>query len=220
VFHQRFRTRFSVEQLMRLTEISALALNGDISANELFTRYRSQALTLGYTLPSGQVASIVFSEQLRSFYGNYFLADTGCSLSERSPWPSIMLRPGTSVPFATPKHVLMQTFLELNGGAPSSIVSKYRKPGKRKTDFKRLDSRLSLQIGALIEKTKETNRRMTVKELLVEAGSWGTFRHHREHLPKSAELVLEFRESDQSERQIGGRAYWRKRLPSRYSKEP
>ena len=55
----------------------------------------------------------------------------------------------------------------------------------------------------------KAQQRTTVKALLVEAGVLATFRHNREEFPMLAKLLLEFRASDQSERQMGKRQRWR-----------
>lgn len=202
-------------KLTRVAEYSFQALNGQLAPEGLLIQYRARALELGYKLVSGQVASVTFSQKLRDFYGREFLMDAGCAMAAK-PWPSLMLRPATQVTFATPKHVLLQTFLELDGGAPDAPASAYEKPGKKTTDYKRLDSELTLRMKTVLKRAK--SRRMTVKELLTEAGSWGAFKHHRSEMPKAEELVMQFRESDQAERQIGGREHWRKRHPAKYSK--
>jgi len=215
VRQERLHVDIKPANLMRLAGTSCQALNTEQPSEGLLNHYRNRAIALGYVIPSGQIASMVLSERFQNFYGVGFLTDSGCGIAGR-PWTSLMLRPGTTVPFATPKHVLLQTFLDLDSGASVTVDFGYAKPGKKTTDFKQLDAWLSLRLMTIIEKAMADNKRMTVKELLSEAGSWSPFKHHREKLPRTRELVLQFRESDQSERQMGGRMYWRKRLPSRY----
>lgn len=215
---ERIHVDLTPANLMRVAEISCRALNTDTTSDGLLDHYRGRALELGYAISSGQVASKAFSSQLQNFFGVGFLGDSGCAMAGM-PWPSLMLRPGTKIPFATPKHVLMQAFLDLDSGVSITVDFGYTKPGKKTTDFKRLDTTLSLRLKAITNQAKVDNRRMTVKELLTEAGSWNAFKHHRDKLPLTKEMVLQFRESEQSERQVGGRAYWRKRLPGRYSQK-
>ena len=215
--HRPIQTAVPSPTLTRVAELSCQALRGQGASDNLLGQYRNRALALGYTLASGQVASAAVSRGLNNFYGQDFLADSGCQMTNGA-WPSLMLRPTSNVPFATPKHVLVQTFLELGGGAPDSFASDYEKPGKKSTDYKRLDSELTLRMKTVLKRAKAKSRRMTVRELLTEAGSWGAFKHHRSEMPKAEGLVMQFRESDQAERQIGGREHWRKRHPARYSK--
>lgn len=203
-------------QHLRLASMSAHALNEGADFTQQLQNYRTLAVDLGYILPRGQVASVAFSEQLQNFYGPELLAQAGCPLSACIAWPALMLRPNGTVPFATPKHVLLQVFMELGSGPIYAVNSTYKRPGKKTTDFGRLDVHLARGIKDAIAKAKAGNRRLTVKELLNTAGSWGTFKHQRNKLPVTKRLIEEFRTSDQSERQLGGREYWRKRLPKRF----
>jgi hypothetical protein len=215
VRQERIQVTLGAPTLLHLAQASSLALNTVCPSEDLLTQYRAQALQLGYVIASGQVASMALSEQLQNFYGAGFLNESGCAVVGM-PWPSLMLRPRTLVPFATPKHVLLKSFLELDNGPVAAVEIGYTKPGKKTVDFKRLDTSLLIRLKELADLAKADDRRMTVKDLLIEAGSWSPFKHHREKLPKSREFVLKFRDSDQSERQMGGRPYWRKRLPGRY----
>lgn len=217
VSHRPIQTAVSVSALTQVAELSYEALRGKSASDNLLSTYRTRALELGYRLTSGQVASVAISKRLQVIYGQDFLADSGCTLA-RQAWPSLMLRPTSKVPFAPAKHVLLQTFLELDGGAPDTLASEYEKPGKKTTDYKRLDSELTLRMKTVLNRAKAKSRRMTVRELLTEAGSWGAFKHHRSEMPKAEELVMQFRESDQAERQIGGREIWRMRHPARFRK--
>lgn len=215
VRQERIQVTLGPPTLLHLAQASSFALSTDCPSENLVTQYRNRALQLGYVIASGQVASMALSEKFQNFYGAGFLDESGCSVVGK-PWPSLMLRPRALVPFATPKHVLLKSFLELDDGPVAAVEIGYTKPGKKPVDFKRLDTSLLVRLKAIADLAKTDDRRMTVKELLIEAGSWNPFKHHREKLPKSREFVLKFRDSDQSERQMGGRPYWRKRLPGRY----
>lgn len=216
VVHRDQTVQTNLERLKALTRLSVNALDWDVeNIQDCSQLYRACAIKLGYQLKSGDVAGAAFSRAVQSCYGCDFLQDAGCVMSRRSPWPALMVRPGVSEPFATPKHVLMQAFLaEMVRASPSASTS-YRKPGRKPSDFKRLDTRLSLLLKALVDKAIAKSIRCTVKQLLRAAGSWSIFRHHRELFPKSAALLLQFRSSEQSHRQVGLRAHWRKRNPGK-----
>lgn len=210
-------TTLSLTQLTSLAKLSSNALGWkvDLSKNPR-QQYRERAIELGYQMKSGDVAGKVLSGALQNYFGTGLLEDTGCAMTDRSPWPSQMVRPAVGVPFATTKHVLMQTFLENNLAVTAPVAANYRKPGKKTLDLKRYDTRLLAKLANQVKKAIEGNERLTVQELLTRAGSWHVYRHKREMLPKSAEFVAEFRKSEQSERQLGVREYWRKRHPKRY----
>ena len=216
--HQRKRTRQTLDHLRAITELSIKVLDWGFQFDkELLQQYRAKSIALGYQMNSRDIAGHAMSKALQTYHGSALLDDAGCTMSKRSPWPALMLRPNGIVPFATPKYIFMQTFLENCPAPAASVVTGYKKPGKKTRDYKRLDSRLSKRLQTLVKKAQQQNLRLTVRGLLTEAGSWEAYKHHRDLLPKSEEFVLKFRESDQSERQMGGREYWRKRFPKRFS---
>jgi hypothetical protein len=220
VVHEGKRARRPLEQLRSIAELSVRVLDWGFQFDkELLQDFRAKSIALGYKMNSGDIAGHALSNALQTYHGSSLLADAGCTMSRRTPWPALMLRPNGVVPFATPKYIFMQTFLEHCPTQATSVVTGYKKPGKKPRDFKRLDSRLSKRLQTLVRKAQQQNLRVTVKGLLTEAGSWGAYKHHRDLLPKSETIVLQFRESDQSERQIGRRDYWRKRIPKRSSPE-
>ncbi|TAH11098.1 MAG: hypothetical protein EAZ11_10385 [Curvibacter sp.] len=216
--HVPVETSLPLSQLLAIAKLSVQVLSETFqSESDLRQRLRSKAMELGYKRKSGDVAGHALSIALQRFHGAALLSETGSRLCQRAPWPTLMLQPNILVPFATPKYVLMQAFLEQSPSAAVTVESAYKKPGKLGTDFKRLDTRLSKRLQTAVQKAQQKNLRLTVKELLSGSGSWQIFRHKRKLLPKSAEFIVAFRKSEQSERQIGVRDYWRKRHPARFN---
>jgi hypothetical protein len=127
-----------------------------------------------------------------------------------------MFRPRNENNIATPKHVLMQVFLETGPEKVDAKTTVYRAPGKQPRDYKLMDFKTAVKVRALIQQMALAKTRMTVQALLVKAGAWSAFKHHRAQFTETAAMLEEFKQSEQAERQIGGRPYWRKRLPSRY----
>lgn len=201
--------------------ISVAALQGvhQQSDNWLDT-YRAGAMALGYLLPSGDVAGAVVALVLRRLFGLKFLASAGCPVADglRNTWPALMVRPGGTSNFATAKHVLLKAFFEASVAPPTDMSSVYKAPGKKTRDYKRLDTRTLAKLRTSVGRAASAGERVTMQELLRSAGAWSAFKHHRELLPKTNAFLQEFKSTDQSERQIGGRPYWRKRVPSRYGK--
>lgn len=168
-------------------------------------RYSTLARAKGYSISDEMVASQRLSADLKDFFGQEFLSEVGCdfNLSQRNPWPTLMLRqPMKRVPFAAPKHILMETFLQHCGKIGATG---YKPPGKKPANFAILDSEVSGKISAFLASRSETSIRFTVKEIFQESGYWNLFRHNRKLFPITNDLVFNFRQSEQSERKIGRR---------------
>ena len=106
-------TTLSLTQLTSMAKVSSSALGWTVDlSTDPRQQYREKALELGYKMKSGDVAGKVLSGALQNFFGTGLLEATGCAMTDRSPWPSQMVRPAVGVPFATTKYVLIQTFLE------------------------------------------------------------------------------------------------------------
>lgn len=203
----------------RIAEVSVNALEGETSRSEEWLRcYREQAKTKGYTLPSGDVAGNLVAHALCTYFGHQYLNTTGCPVVEdlKNTWPTLMFRPRNANNFATPKHVLMHVFLATGPKKVEHRAKVYKTPGKQARDYGQMDVLTAAKVRTLIRQLASAKERMTVKALLVQVGAWAAFKHHRAQFNETAALLEEFKQSEQSERQIGGRPYWRKRLPSRY----
>lgn len=204
---------------LRIAAISGEALEGkSLRSHDWLSCYREQAKSKGYVLPSGDVAGTLAAHVLRNHFGQQYLAMTGCPVGDdpRNTWPTLMFRPRNENNFATPKHVLMQVFLETGPGKVDAKTTVYRAPGKRARDYRQMDVKTALKVRAQIQQLALAKTRMTAQALLLQAGAWSAFKHHRAQFTETAALLEEFKQSEQAERQIGGRPYWRKRLPSRY----
>jgi len=116
-----------------------------------------------------------------------------------------------AIPFTTSKHVLMQTFLAEAMPGTAHVTAHYDKPGKKQRDYARLDARAAAKVKTFLARAATQRERHTVESMLTEIGIWQSFRHARARFPQTNALVQEFRSSDQSERQLGKSAYWRKR---------
>ncbi|WP_084545331.1 TnsD family Tn7-like transposition protein [Derxia gummosa] len=205
---------------MKLTERSVQALVGQVQVdNDWREWYRTRVLALGYQLPPGAVAGAALARELRSYFGQPLLESMGCPLPGTclDTWPALMTRPGIDTPFATPKHVVLDVFLDEGIRAPDDVTSLYQAPGKKTRDYARLDKATVARIEKRIQQVVDAGERTSIKALLTDAGVWSAFRHDRENFPATRATLDEFRASNQAERQVGGRSYWRQRHPSRYS---
>jgi hypothetical protein len=197
-----------------LTTLSVKALHGQMlkEAIDWYGLYRSKVEKKGYKLGRNLVASKSMATDFRRFYGTKLLADSGCPVGpEEIPlWPSLMVRSRTSTAIATPKHILFQAFLEL---APESDGTfSYGMPGKTVRDYARLDHIAARTVSRFLRRQSGSGERYTIRQLLDQADIREPFRHNRHAFPEMEKVLKTFRASDQAERQVGRRPYWRKRL--------
>lgn len=218
--HLRPASMLPWELSARIAEISSAALNEGLPRKDNWLSfYRERAKSSGYLLPSGDIASGLVAYTLKGRFGAKYLLATGCPVADdpRKTWPALMVRPGSEANFATPKHVLMQVFLESKDQQPADRSTVYRTPGKRTRDYGLMDTSTATKLRMLLQQLALAQERVTIQALLRDAGAWSAYKHQRTKFIKTAALLEEFKQSDWSERQVGGRPYWRKRLPRRYS---
>ena len=198
-----------------LTSLSVKMLSMPVREHDddaLLALYRAKALELGFVLPSGAVAGVSLAANLIDHFTMPVLFDAGCEIApgSHSPWPALMVRQGAGIPFSTVKHVLMQTFL--SEASPDDVTTgHYDSPGKKTRDYAHLDVRSAAKVKTFMARAEAQQERRTVKDMLTEIGIWPAFRHNRELFPLTNALVQAFRSSDQSDRQLGRRQYWRER---------
>jgi hypothetical protein len=209
----RVATRVPLSRLRLLAEdsVSALHWTNDYS-DDWRSKYREAALKLGYEVRPGEVACQALGRAMRKFYGIRLPTEMGCPIPNTlGAWPALMVRPGATVPFATPKHLLLERFLADGKSATGDLTANYGRRGLRgrtPADYSRLDTRTVEKMKARVEQAATNNERLTVQRLLMDAGVWQVFRHNRRCFPESNAFIQKFRRSPQSERQIG------RRLPS------
>ncbi len=199
-----------------LTSLSVKMLSVPVREHDddaLLAQYRAKALELGFVLPSGDVAGVSLAANLIDHFTRPVLVDAGCEIApgSHSPWPALMVRLGTGIPFTTVKHVLVQTFLSEATPEAVTVREHYDSPGKKTRDYAHLDVRSAAKVKTFMARAAALRERHTVKDMLTEIGIWPAFRHNRELFPLTNALVQAFRSSDQSERQLGRRQYWRER---------
>ncbi len=207
------RLRVGADILRAIAELSLHLLDEHIiPSGNRFQEYRKATLEKGYRTSVEMIATAPLSADLRQFFGAGFLSGLECPIqvSEKSPWPALMVRseaPGLT--FSPVKHVLFRTFLKM-AMPPSDFL--YQKPGKKPFDHRREDVETVRKIRVILQAHEGVPVRFKVKDLLIQTGAWTSFRHRREEFPLTNAFLQAFRASDQSERQIGRRPYWRKKL--------
>lgn len=180
--------------------------------------YRHQARTLGYARPSGELASGALSQALAQHYGRRLLAQLHCDLvgAKSQWWPALLLRPGVKEPASVVRHVLLDAFLrfKLAGSVEAVQLPKRNYPCR---DYAMLDELSAATVREmLLVQSRMGGDRLTVRELLEYAGVLASYKHLPNNFPLLRAVIQEFRRSSLSQRQLGGREYWRQRTPSRW----
>lgn len=196
-----------------LMRLSINCLEGLDRRDELGWRreYRRLAELKGYPREGTGLSSLSVLTAFKQFYGEALLKSAGLNYQSAATntWPILLLRSGYVVATTTAKHLLIQAFLE-HSGSPARMPSSTR-PGRKPRDIAREDELLAQKVNKVIAGLS-IGTRISVTELLTQAGGWAIFKHHRTAMPRTNQVVLDFRLTDFSERQTGRRPYWRKRL--------
>lgn len=166
--------------------------------------YRAKASARGLAKKGKGLASMQFAKAFRDSLGQDFLglADLNFQIGSLA-WPALMLREEQQIPFATSKHVLLQTFLEM-GDSPNGEFG-YNQPGKRTRDYNAMDIEYEQLLRKAIRDIKVKDTRAEVTKLLTDLCIWHVYRHNRLRFPKTTAVLAEFKKTEYSARQIGRR---------------
>lgn len=181
------------------------------------TKYRDRARLAGFVHSTSELATGALSKAVYDYYGRKFLASLKAEMSTEShkAWPSLLLRPGFKEPMSVVRHVLLDAYLQTSRiSADDEQALQVRNYPTR--DYVELDRQAASRLKRELRTVAKEGRRLKVRELLEFAGIRSAYVHGSRRFPLCRALVEEFKCSDQSERQTGGRAHWRKRIPSRW----
>lgn len=168
--------------------------------------YEARAVDRGYRRKDGKIAAQLLAKDLDEVLGSDFLRAAGLrSASARARlWPATLLKPPCpSVPLSTPKHIALATFL--TSVRDDLRCARYANPGKQPSPYWELDARASSMLQVRWAELRNRGQRSSVEDLLRGTEIGSLFRHKRNQFPAVAQLVQQFRASDQSIRQVGRR---------------
>ena len=172
-------------------------------------RYREIAISKGFGVVNGQVASGQLAVDLAQFYGSY-LGGLGLNIDEPlKAWPTAMVRLRSGIPFAPLKHLLMQAFLHHCDDKAKERTC--RPPGRQPVDSGIRDAATARTLMKAARSANRRKARLTLPQLFNGTAAWSAFRHGRHRFPLTAEVVSSFRASEASQRKAGGRDSWRRR---------
>lgn len=195
-------TRLSTELLTRAERHSQY---------DWYKSYRVKAIKLGVDRHGGGFASRSIAQAFQVAYGHDFLEAARLNFRpDGLSWPAQMLREKQRIPFSTPKHVLMNTFLAL-AESPNGDCS-YPKAGKHPVDYDNLDKQFVQSLTQALEKIRQAKNRVAIKEILSPMGIFHTIKHNRLNLPRTIAVLAEFKASEFSARQTGTRKPRKKRI--------
>jgi hypothetical protein len=188
-----------------LAQESTRLLNWELESDRSWMRkYRTLALERGYVTKANEVGGVQMATDLGNQFGVEYLTAIGCSMKTmKQAWPSLMVRPGTRVPFVPVKHVLLRSFLLHCADGAKELA--HRSPGRVARDLSQLDLELAKEVRRGAARAMRRNILTTVKALVQPTGQWQAFRHHRDKLPMTNAALQGFRQSEASERKLGGR---------------
>ncbi|MGX9773196.1 hypothetical protein ACWYXN_06750 [Janthinobacterium aestuarii] len=115
---------------------------------------------------------------------------------------------------------MMRTFLHHASTVKICKLDVYQKPGPRLPEFSVLDQQIVETLCGIALNLNLMGERCTVEEMMTKAGAWQTYRHHRKLFPLTEQFLGEFKRSELAVRQLGGRAIWRERFPTKFGLKP
>lgn len=176
--------------------------------------YRQMAMGKGYVMKDGSIAGSQIAMDMQKAIGPSMLRNLGCEYPQRitASWPATLVRPwGSGQPNHSPlRHLLLATFLAT---CPKHIGTfDYTPVGPKQANYQELDKQLTHHVSQLWDDAKKKSQRVSARGLVANTPMSSIFRHHRECFPLTLAVLEAFKRSNQAERQIGRRPYWRKRL--------
>ena len=175
--------------------------------------YRGLAIVNGWLDAPRQVSSARLSDEILSSFGAAHLGQCGLlDLNGNSSWVALMLQPRISIPFTPLKHLILRCALQRRRPPGAQQIS-HRSSGPRGTADREVDAFYSSQAKQVLKQAlaeHETN--LSTETFLRRAGCYGAYRHRKDALPNLRQVVLRFRASIASKKQLrAGRTLFRKR---------
>lgn len=190
-----------IHALIEPISIALLDLTPRRPPQEWQREYRETAEKRGFPHQGRQLSAKAITKGVIAFFGEKQLKHAGISVQDKhNPWPVTLLRLSETT-HITAKHVLMQAYLQ---SAPVPEALGTITPGKKSLDCRMMDPVFALAIREHMSK-QEKGARISVTKLLSQLDILQPVRHHRQALPLTAAAIVEFRESEFSERKVGRR---------------
>jgi len=182
--------------------------------NDWTSEYRQMALEKGYLMKDGSIAGSQIAMDMRKALSPATLRTLGCQYPQKitASWPATLVRPwGSGQPNHSPlRHLLLAAFLATCPEHTGAFD--YIPVGPKTPNYRELDKQLARHARQLWEQARRRSERVSARGLVAGTPMSSIFVHHRDQFLLTCSVLEEFKRSDQAERQIGLRPYWRKRL--------
>lgn len=197
----------SQELLESIALHSVRAMTRPAADRNWLERYWVSAFALGYRLRRRAVAAAILAADIYKFYGADFLDSVGAGLrvDQKSPWPALLVRPTYPTRLATPKHILMLTFLEHAPVAETLNLRLYKRPGPPRRDYLKVDAAALRRMRRYLLIHTRKGQRLTVRSLLEASGEQPCMKRFPERFPRSLRFLRRFRRSRHAARRIRNR---------------
>lgn len=192
------------EQIHSLVEPISIALLDSTfrqPPGEWQRNYRQIAEQRCFPHQGSQLSSIAIARGFIAYYGKTQLKRAGLDVPDKpNPWPVTLLRLNETSNVSA-KHVLMQVYLQ-SAPVPEAVAT--TTPGRQPLNCLRMDAVFASAIRKRVSKLA-AGTRISVTQLLSQLDILQPVRHHRKSLPLTAAAIVEFRQTEFSERQTGRR---------------
>jgi len=165
--------------------------------------YREAIVVLGLSSHRRNIDATKLTDWFARQMGEF--ADAVLPERDRSlRWSALMVRPGCNQPVRTFKHLLLEAALRLQPPIRKPILN-HEPRGFRGYATPQADAQFARTVRLLVNKYVALGERVSVLQVLTEAGCWSRFRHARELYPAVAREVARLKASEAAMRPNWGK---------------
>jgi hypothetical protein len=180
--------------------------------------YRALAFENGWLSKTRPVNEAALAQAVESRFSQDYLAAAGLPISGRLQWPALGLRAST-FNFTPVKHLILETALSTK--PEQQNVLDHVSTGPSGTEDSAVDRFYAPRARHELIEALKAGESMTTEQFLRRCGALGPYRHRGAALPKLRRVVLEFRASPASVKQLRpGRTLFRNSPDIRVPKRP
>jgi len=164
------------------------------------THYRFMAERHGWIDAEKPISKLAIASSTESKFPTGYLERLGLTENGRvMAWPSLLLRPGTSISFAPVKHAILSAVLSCGPDVGENLAYVATHSSRTLTPGEVLDERCARAARARLSSLLESGAmHLTTREFLSGANAWSAYRHRKAELPTLRAIVREFRSSSAS----------------------
>lgn len=153
----------------------------------------------GWLSTGKQVSAAALTRAVESLFSPEYLRTACLPIAGRMPWPALGMRPSTTN-FTTLKHLLLETALSAKPLHQHTLD--HSSPGPCGTADRDVDRFYAPRARKELVEVLRAGEALTTEQFLRRVGALGPYRHRGAALPKLRNVVLEFRASPASVKQL------------------